>query len=179
MVGVTEAQLRYEFLEDVPERTVVATIEFAELPSLHEGVVGLSFTTRGEELFGFGEVYLGDFDQMTPGTNDFVKYSFWDAGRPIDGLAGTGEDLIAAMDDLNPPASSIEGFATTERFWLGASFVVNPPSDFLILDYVDPAGEMERLWVSGFWSAVPEPSFGLLHLVIASLISLTCRRRRA
>jgi len=155
----------------------VATLTRSELPAGLDEVVGLSFTERGQELFGFGETYTGTFNELRHG--QLVCDGFTDLdGQEISGFRGNGESLLSVLLDLDPPTSSLPSVRETEYFWVTGHHAIRPSGDRLSLDFVDVVGISQSLDVVGARNLVPEPSFGWLHLVVARLTLLTCRRRR-
>jgi len=69
----------------------VGTLTLSELPAEVDDFVSLQFTDRGQELFGFGETYLGTFDAL--GAFDlFISDRRDFDGQEIVGLRGAGED---------------------------------------------------------------------------------------
>jgi hypothetical protein len=61
MSASSDAQLFYDFVEQT-SGDVIATLELSSLPATLSEFQGLTFTPEGEAIFGFGPVYLGDFD---------------------------------------------------------------------------------------------------------------------
>lgn len=170
--ATANAQLAYEFLELTPEKTVVATLTLAELPAEVNDFVSLQFTDRGQELFGFGETYLGEFDALGA-FDSFISDRRDFDGQEINGLRGAGEDQGATAIDLDPPPSSLADVIETSVFRLHGSAA----HDWMSLRYLDVGGE-NRVTVEGHWNSVPEPNIGWFPFAIAGGI-LFFRRRRS
>lgn len=171
--GQANAQMAYNFVEGESPNNVLATVEFSELPGDHMDIVSLVFTDSGRSVFGFGDVYLGTFDSVQ---EDTVGFQADFEG----GLVGANFDLgnKAEIYDVDPPFSSVMDVDIPLRFVLGASNVVNFPSDLMALEYRDAAGVTQSIARQGTWSLVPEPNSASLCLPSVLAVSLLLRRKR-
>ena len=126
--------------------TVLATIELANLPATHGEILSLTFTPDGDEFYGLGEAYLGNFDTASHPIDELVS------GRL--GCPTSLPSAVATFEDLNPPPSG--GLSLTK---VQQGFGNDPASSFLFriappAFFGDPMGD----WIV----AVPEPTSVML-----------------
>ena len=97
LANSAHGQFSYHFVQD-SDQAVLATLELSSFPATHREVVGLTFSSAGEELLGFGPVYQGSFDFSA---GHFLAN---DAG----GLYGLDNmSFGAGIQDEDPPLSSV------------------------------------------------------------------------
>lgn len=147
---------------------VLAVLELDGLSPASDigNLIGFSFTSEGNSLFGFGAgEYAGTFDvgalQFSP-----ARYVVQDGAGGL--AASTGSNTQADWTDLNPVPSSI--FADLTDFHIQFGEI-----DQLILS--GPLGLVaDGNFVQVGGGAIPEPA--TLALVAAALFSITATRRR-
>ena len=62
-----QAQELYNFVQ-AGTGDILATLDLTTLPATHTDVAGLTFSTKGEAIFGLGPVYTGTFDTTSEST---------------------------------------------------------------------------------------------------------------
>lgn len=168
-VNITSAEaqqvLIYSFIEEGSDE-VLATLQLSSLPATHNEVVGLTFSSLGQSIFGFGPVYTGTFDGedgypaiiddgnggLAAG-NGSVIFDL-DAPAPLDGPnAGKLGQLDAIMDNLNDDLRDVLDHYSSD---LGSPFQTR---------------------VTGDWRLVPEPSSVVLLSILVLIGSFAQRHR--
>jgi len=169
-------QETYEFYtandSQFADDTLIATVEFSQSP-FSDGrftaseLVSLTFTQEGQNLFGFGEVYSGIFDQGVV---------FPDGNGGLDG--GPNDDDGSFMVDFDVPESLLTTGYSDVRFDLAVDFP--GLGDNFSLTGFNPDDEFDLLaeGVSGEFrsTAVPEPSS--VSTVLLCLLATTSMRRK-
>ena len=159
------------FFDLVQEGTgdVLATLELFAVPAVTlTDVAGLTFTSEGDALFGFGVgAYSGVFDQMSSGPIDV---------SPWGELHGPLANFVPTIEDLNPPASSTDPGFTNPRLILRFQNVDFTASTFGII-YGNTFAQT-TISAKGNWlSPIPEPS-GVMLSIVGVLFGTVVRRRR-
>ena len=161
--------LVYNF-EQAGTGAVLAQLELSMLPATHEEVVNLTFTSAGQELFGYNfAVY--------PGTFATTCIPFID-----DGMGGlTGSDYCFTespyIQSHDPPQSSLSPIPTRSFHMTAFDQDMLVMWSFDELDDDAPHDSHHDLFVTanGDWRIVPEPTSHLLvswsALVVAWLSS--------
>lgn len=143
----------FEFISSDGE--ALATIEFSELPASLTEFVSLTFTPTGEEIFGFGSVYTGEFDALeSPGNGSRFVTNALDG--TLGGIDNDGVQVVSLVD-RDPPTS--EAF-TLETFAITAA-----------LERADSIGTTD-FFVGGEFRPVPEPAFRSWPILVISLLVL-------
>ena len=128
----------------------------------------LSFTEKGNDIFGFGSVYPGTFDLTSP--DNFPRFV---ASEGDGGLAGLNEDgvtFITMADQIDPPMSNIAELSPIFQFGIGVDDPVTS-LDRLTLFY-GPASNLSRVRVEGHFLPVPEPHINACCLVWFWLLAI-------
>ena len=82
LCNCASAEFVFDLVQD--DESVLATLTLADLSSDPADIVRLEFSEAGQELFGFGPIYGGTFDQLS-GANDFTRFAL-----EFDGIGLTG-----------------------------------------------------------------------------------------
>lgn len=148
-----------ETFDFISEGDLLATVTAQQLPATNDDVVSLTFSESGEALFGFGPVYTGDFDRISSDNGER-----W-VSSPDGGLGGFDADNVRsiAFGDSNPPESTVFPNPLID-FFLKAD-EANP--DLMGVGFTDPTtNTLEIFQVEGVFHVVPEPSTGVMLLVM-------------
>lgn len=158
LAGTANAStLSYDFYE-AHSNQAIGRLELARLPAKHTEVVSLTFTPAGEEMFGFGPVYLGGFDVSFGG------------GLLDDGAGGlTADSCCSPIADFTPPPPA-------EEFVLGVFFNDGAPEDDFMRAVLN--NQPRPVLALGEWRIIPEPG-GLALLLAFAGICLVRRMTRS
>ena len=135
-----------------------------------EDVIELAFTPDGQELFGYGPTYGGEFDEFT---DDSGLFFFSELDGELKARSQGGISNSATLVDADPPPSSRDGFDETLAFGFG---VFEGTGDIFLI-YARDDDQQVAFRARGAWQIVPEPSTITLSL-LPLLFALHLRRRR-
>ena len=166
MSASSHAQVLYDFINDGTGE-VLARLELAMLPATKTIEKELTFTPRGEAIFGLGPLYLGSFDTQSG------------PGRAVidDGAGGLVGDMgFVTWTDDDPPYASVPPIGEPALlFRLEFSDDTNTLLDSIVLE--DVAGSLTER--AGEWRLVPEPSgFAIVGAAVFVCSGIGRRRKR-
>ena len=170
LCSYASAEFVFDLVQD--DESVLATLTLADLSSDPADIVRLEFSETGQELFGFGPIYGGTFDQLS-GADDHTRFALEFDGI---GLTGRADNLtfVVSASDSDPPPTSLD--ISPAIVTIIATDVIGSP-DAIRLGYRDP-GLASIQYVDGFgnWRLVPEPSTMPGTLICLGLLPV-CRKR--
>ena len=155
----SEARHLFDFFYNPEE--ALATLELSNLPAARNDIVGLTFTARGQEMFGLGPTYPGEFNS---GSGYIIESSST--------LSFPGEYVLAGENF----DESIWWRDTDSQNTIGFNVgIFGPPiSGLSSLTVHDSSGA--PIYALGAWRPVPEPT-GVLLLLPAVILGLGLQRR--
>lgn len=169
------AQTKFVFVseEGFDQATTLASMTLSNVRRANEkSITELAFTSHGESLFGFGPIYEGSFDDMSP--DDSAHFFLGEGnGGLLEASSDGGTDLLATAVDLDPPRTTLEGVSEELSFSVGSGIV----GGTIWLDYIDAEGQ-QRLVRNGTW-LLPEPTLPIsLTGVVCGLVLARIRKSR-